>query len=183
MEVKFVKLLESLNTDISETSKSIKDQKKQFDAAWHEYSEAVQRYQEEEDAEAKEAMLDELNTFERDLQQADDAICHKIKIWHKNKDVWAEKAIKLTQARKDARERKAGTPPPPAPVMGEPQSAPQPQQVVIQEPTPQPMRMAAQGGQVEEVREENSGSGWGWFLGFVAAALTLGVASKYFKNS
>lgn len=176
MEVKFAQLLNQYGVAAEQTTQKIAQLKKDFDGAWEEYNAILENYQNNSDPEEKEALLDELNTFEADLEKADKELCKKIEMWNKNKDVWAANVKKAQDAAKKSQGKaKNNVEEPQVQEASQPQVAPQPQ--VMEQPQ---MVVAEQGVAVEEQKESNWFS---WVIGITLTVVTLGVASKYLKSS
>lgn len=195
MEVKFQQMLEQMNLTLEQVSKGIQGDIKLFDDSWNEYAEAFEEYKTCTDPQEKVVLMDELNVFEQDLQEMDNAICKKIQLWEKNKDIYAAKLQKMAEGREKKKAAQNG------------QTANQ--DVAVAEPPHVEPEVAlsgtvvdAQGGMVNEganqavftdpmhqenfdtppsKKEESNGIGW-WILGAGIAILTLGVGAKFLKK-
>lgn len=197
MEVRFQKMMEEMNISQDQVSKSIQSDIKLFDESWNEYAEAYDEYKTCSDPQEKVVLMDELNVFEQDLQQMDEAICKKVLLWDKNKEAYALKVQKMAEGRERKKAELAAqsqdnvvvAEPPqvdPEPALSETivdstgsitatqaQVDPQPEYIDQQTDfsTPPPVSKKEEGGDL----------GW-WILGGAIAILTLGVGAKFLKK-
>lgn len=170
MEVKFAELLNSFGVTAADTTSKIRESVENFNNVWEDYNKAIAQYNSIEDEDEKEALYDEIKSFEADLKEADTLLCKKIESWSRNKELWNKKAEQMREmnnAKKKAKEQASDTA-----VQTEVQGT------SIAEPQIQ----TAEQGTV--IAQENTGnSSWvSWVLGLGLAVVTLGVASKYIKN-
>jgi hypothetical protein len=165
IEVKFPSILEQYGVTRDKETQSIKKLIKEFDDAYREYEELYKEYESAEDDEEKAEMYADIEGFESDLEEADEAIVEKIHHWQKNKDVWAANSQRMAEGRKNAQ--------------AQAQSQPQPSQAPQQTPKSQPTQVPNNLG-VEPEKEKKNSDGW-LIFGALALVVTLGAVNMFKK--
>lgn len=165
IEVKFPSILEQYGVTRDKETQSIKKLIKEFDDAYREYEELYKEYESAEDDEEKAEMYADIEAFESDLEEADEAIVEKIHHWQKNKDVWAANSQRMAEGRKNAQ--------------AQAQSQPQPSQAPQQTPKSQPTQVPNNLG-VEPEKEKKNSDGW-LIFGALALVVTLGAVNMFKK--
>jgi hypothetical protein len=165
IEVKFPSILEQYGVTRDKETQSIKKLIKEFDDAYREYEELYKEYESAEDDEEKAELYADIEAFESDLEEADEAIVEKIHHWQKNKDVWAANSQRMAEGRKNAQ--------------AQAQSQPQPSQAPQQTPKSQPTQVPNNLG-VEPEKEKKNSDGW-LIFGALALVVTLGAVNMFKK--
>jgi hypothetical protein len=165
IEVKFPSILEQYGVTRDKETQSIKKLIKEFDDAYREYEELYKEYESAEDDEEKAELYADIEAFESDLEEADEAIVEKIHHWQKNKDVWAANSQRMAEGRKNAQAQS--------------QPQPQPSQAPQQTPKSQPTQVPNNLG-VEPEKEKKNSDGW-LIFGALALVVTLGAVNMFKK--
>lgn len=162
IEVKFPKVLEEYGVTRDKETQSVKKLIKEFDNAYKEYEELYESYENTEDDEEKAEIYTDIEAFEDDLREADEAIVQKIHLWQKNKDVWAANSQRMAEGRKNAQNPN-------------PQPASNPQPIAQPASNTEPQNLG-----VEPQKEKKSGDGW-LIFGVLALVVTVGAVNMFKK--
>lgn len=196
-DFKFYDLMQEIGVNPEQLSANLKKEMKQFDQGWSSYQETQAEYDACTDPQEKELLMEELNSFMEDLTQADKDLCHKISIWHKNKDSYDARIQKMQEANRKKKEAKASGQSASVETMEAPvvdQNPPLSGTVVAGNGTittsnnPEPTYVNANSFEQPQFstppsakKEEGGSLGW-WILGGALAIVTFGVAAKYLKK-
>ncbi len=175
MEVKFAQMLDEHGVTSEQTTTKIRDLKNVFDEAWSSYLEILDNYKSCTDVAEKEVLMEEINEFEADLQEADQELVKKINEWVKNKDKWEENKRKMAEGRaRKAAKASAEPAPAPLPVSGTTTVQSGANTTSVSQPVNEPQMASAVHADGGKVEEESSNTGW-WLLAGFVAVVTLGA--------